>query len=778
MKNITFFFFAFFFLAFFNAANSQSGGQSPVSGLGYAPDSNYVIYSQFYKGRNGVALWVHKDSINWWTPNDSIITPNDSIIYVGIGGNDATAIKGSRIKYWRTIDAALSAASEKDLIYHFTQDTQTINTGNHPWVSIISIGAIANNGISSLFTGNPPSGNFVFSFNEYTGRRFVTAAAAVTDTAFIAFSCNKCTSIPSNLSKYGAYDIETMINPTEINGGQMLPQLAEGRQTSIHIGNLKSDYQFQNNALLWASFGDDAGQTNSNHSTLNIKIDNADIFAKTRNIGLFYSYWTNASGDYNTNLKLDVGNVSYKSIYTTTDISPYSLYATITTNAPNSLGVFNPGQLPGSSQNTLNLQNVYSEGPVGLGRSAQKVNIKGRFPRTRAIDIVEAITAKCEISLNVVCDSSHVVSVLNGTTGNGEIIVSGRMETKKAATGVIYSTKDFYLENAELINDGATPAIIAPTPITVYVRGDLYMNSDSIDPDVTFRKIEYGYSYPRASQKWDTQTIIDSLYLAFTSGTDGNGIISALPAGNVAINAASHNLDITSAGNITQTGSGSATYRFNLYPSSSLPVLLEQTSAGDTAYLQLRASLGRATLRATQDIYLEAANSVFVSTLEGSSTGIVSARPTGELIRRERAFVNASINTDTFTVALSPTEINLPFNDDVSEGFNVSGDSLIYTGTDTAYFEIGYQQNIEFLESATGTYRLNLSVYQNGVNIPRSEMEHLIYFRNTTTEPILTAGKTFIVQLINGDVLNIRQNGTTGINAAIHNLSITANKIE
>lgn len=770
MKNLTVFFLAFFFLAFFNSAQSQQGSQNPVGGLSYAPDSNYVIYSQFYKGRNGVALWVHKDSIDWWTPNDSII-------YVGTGGNDATAIKGSRVKYWKTIDAALSAASEKDLIYHFTKDTQTINTGLHPWVSIISKGTIANNGVSTLFSGNPPSGNFVFSFNEYTGRRFVTTATPITDTAFIVLSCNKCTSIPSNLSKYGSYDVKTMVNPTEINGGQMLPQLAEGRQTSINIGNLKSDYQFQNNALIWSAFGNEGGQANANHSTLSIKIDNADIFAKNQNIGLFYSHWDNASGDYNTNLNLEVVNLSYKSLYTTNDLSPYSLYASITISAPNSLGVWNPDQLPDSSQNTLILNNVYSEAPVGFGKSAQKAMIKGRFTRTRAVDIVEDITAKCEINLNVVCDSSHVVSILRGVTGSGKLTISGRMETKKAATGVIYSTKDFYLENAELINDGITPCIVANTPITVYVIGDLYMNSDSINSNVTFQKIEYGYLDPTNSKYNDTQKIINNIAALVAGGSNIYTIDGSL-SGDRTVTGASNSLDFTGMENFTVTGSGSATYRFNLYPSSSLPVLLEQTSAGDTAYLQLRASLGRATLRATQDIYLEAASGVFVSTLEGSSTGIVSARPTGELIRREEAFFNAYFISDTITVAVSETEINSTFLNGVSPSFTVSGDSIIYTGTDTAYFEIGYYTEAEVLESATGTYVLELSCYKNGAKVFPSESWHRVYFTATESQGVQSVTKRFTTQLVTGDVLNIRQNGTTGISAALHNFSFTGQKLQ
>lgn len=573
MKNITFFFFAFFFLAFFNAANSQSGGQSPVSGLGYAPDSNYIIISKLYRGRNGVAVWMHKDSIDWLEG----FTPG-SVIFVGANGTP----------------------TESNYRFHFDSLRSTLMIG-------------ANNNTS----------------------------------------------------------------PTR----------------SIHI------YKHLANTA-WASY------VYIQNDTINSA--NSSVAMSTTNVEgvIGGNEWNFFSSQKNPTINF-IGNI----------INPSTSKA----------GTGTAGMSFGMRDRTTG--------------SVLPLTTKPAFIFYNGTDGFTAPYNMC------------MIVGAGRRTGAGETNITGGHDVEFP----FYTTSRNNYATDPNVSHIYYPDQYGHMLLTLFSNGNV--------------------TNPSTASTSTLQTALNSIYSAATTGVNifnSNGSLTA----NRTLAGTNFNLDFTGMGNFTATGSGSATYRFNLYPSSSLPVLLEQTSAGDTAYLQLRASLGRATLRATQDIYLEAASSVFVSTLEGSSTGIVSARPTGELIRRERAFVNASINTDTFTVALSPTEINLPFNDDVSEGFNVSGDSLIYTGTDTAYFEIGYYQNIEFLESATGTYRLNLSVYQNGVNIPRSEIEHLIYFQNTTTEPILTAGKTFIVQLINGDVLNIRQSGTTGIDTAIHNLSITANKIE
>jgi len=729
MKNITFFFFAFFFLAFFNAANSQSGGQSPVSGLGYAPDSNYIIISKLYRGRNGVAVWMHKDSIDW------VGIKYDSVLFVS--NNGLTGTPGSITEPFTGIQEAIEYAYNNNMTSAkiFVLDGADYDLGNI-YIDSIPIRIETQGGISNFRAAGLNSliiqarkisnfnaiGNSSIHFQADTIQTNSNSRTVETGAGEIVINCN--TFLASGIIKgsgtNGTYEKTSLtINCVNYVANQQPWFFAA-------FGSCKlSSIVFKCEKYIWNHSSPIIGEYYASLDSIRVYIEIGELIAPvSRTQGILYFAPTAGGGSGGTTgmiLDVHIGQA----------IGNFRILDYLENN----------GASAGNGKISITIDNFISTLTSGtwfansVGALYDTLTLSGNYYST--VPMFNSTTWNFNVRIknaNIFCNQSS--PVIRSTSGSG---------------------RKLEIENSIISNNGSS-AIIDFASAKIIKVNDAYTYGPLIsDPQVTFTRLnEMGLS-----------TITANIY-----NTDG-----ALTA-NRTVTGSSFNLGFTGMGNFTATGSGSATYRFNLYPLSSLPVLLEQTSAGDTAYLQLRASLGRATLRAAQDIYLEAENSVFVSTLEGSSTGIVSTRPTGELIRRERAFVNASINTDTFTVALSPTEINLPFNDDVSEGFNVSGDSLIYTGTDTAYFEIGYYQDIEFLESATGTYRLNLSVYQNGVNIPRSEMEHLIYYQNTTTEPILTAGKTFIVQLINGDVLNIRQNGTTGINAAIHNLSITANKIE
>lgn len=817
MKNITFFFFAFFFLAFFNAANSQSGGQSPVSGLGYAPDSNYIIISKLYRGRNGVAVWMHKDSTNWLGG----IEYNNHVFLSQNGNNNGKLGRFDKpfADPWAAQDSFPGETNLSFLAYQgnysYTAPYDAANTQALTKTDTFRLIALPGANFEMLnataqlrtfitdvsgsttqerhiYIDAPES---VFNFTDIQSLSF--PISVYNKESSLIFRARKFTQTGGRMinslgaAKYARVEIDSLYTSGGVALGVAHDFSTTGTDTTtrdieISLGEVYCDGTTDVTAALRMQAGENTRGLVDTLSRITIKAKTL----RTPLTGGVMIWYSDSSSFINSTAYIDVEN------YYSNAAAEYFVTSKTSRNGQKQ-SQFKNSQILVKSKNVntggklikLGWEDTVKDTLELSGNTVFEIDIQNATAQGSVPIYLSKVILKDNATLKINCDNcqfntSPAIIIRRCNIPDGtKIVFSGLYQT--SATGELVSIENnntdltgLTFENAVFLNNGVSEWIQASGATTINGASGLWSNSDStINVTIQANKL-WSFQYPGNANFYDLQTVIDSLYNAFSSGSDGNGIISALPAGNVAINAASHNFDITSAGNITQTGSGSATYRFNLYPSSSLPVLLEQTSAGDTAYLQLRANLGRATLRATQDIYLEAASSVFVSTLEGSSTGIVSARPTGELIRRERAFVNASINTDTFTVALSPTEINLPFNDDVSEGFNVSGDSLIYTGTDTAYFEIGYYQNIEFLESATGTYRLNLSVYQNGVNIPRSEMEHLIYFRNTTTEPILTAGKTFIVQLINGDVLNIRQNGTTGINAAIHNLSITANKIE
>lgn len=166
----------------------------------------------------------------------------------------------------------------------------------------------------------------------------------------------------------------------------------------------------------------------------------------------------------------------------------------------------------------LDINELSSDKTIGIVSCSDSFNISvnvenGTFSQTRAV-VIQSITndnAKININSNFLCRKSNVISVLS-TDNTTDITISGRHETQQPRQPVIYAAQNITLENVELVNDGATPAILAPTPITVYVRGNLYMNSDIIHPNVTFVKIDYGYTNPTNIQHEDTQTILDSLF--------------------------------------------------------------------------------------------------------------------------------------------------------------------------------------------------------------------------------------------------------------------------
>ena len=328
--------------------------------------------------------------------------------------------------------------------------------------------------------------------------------------------------------------------------------------------------------------------------------------------------------------------------------------------------------------------------------------------------------------------------------------------------GLNTMTTPAYIGNSTFIRNANNPTaggsvFLASNPVTVYTSG-LYSNETIPDANITFTAIT---QHPTPSAGANIYNSDNTL------------------TGNRTLTGGSNNLTFTDMGNLTATGSGSATYQFNMYPLSSLPILLEQSIAGvDTAHLQLRANLGRATLRATQDIYFEAATAIYASTLEGSETGIISVRPNGEIIRREKAFCSLGTVTHSLTVALSDTELNNTWTTYVNENFNVSGDSVIYSGTDTAYFSISYFADIEFTETLTGSYRIDLKVSKNGAVMANSVSEHLVYYTAAETEPIQLAGKTFQTLMTPGDVFVIEQSGTTGAGVDLQNIVFNANKIQ
>lgn len=725
MKNLTVFFFAFFFLAFFNSAQSQQGSQNPVGGLSYAPDSNYVIYSQFYKGRNGVALWVHKDSVNW------VNIKYDSVLF--ISNNGLAGVPGSITQPFNGIQEAIQYAYDNSMT---AAKIVVIDGGNYDvgglYIDSIPIqietqGEVFNfriAGLNSVSINARKISDFnlignsdVFLYADTiqlnsenrtmeTGLGSITVRAKTIIASFLIKSAGLGTPGKTSLDLY-CTDYYAFDGPW-LNGGYNATQ----KHQTIKFKCV--NYYWNHNSDIIGCY-----QSNLDSSTLFFEVDRILPSSASINSGMIYWQPDGGSGSTtNYNLFFNVGQY----------VGPGKIFAYTQGKAANR-GKLNINFKNYRYTGTSNV--LYTGGPGVI----DSVYISGKYYSEvpffdGGVYPINTIFENAEIYAN------QSLPVIRSTLGTGSSIT---------------------VNNSILSNDGKSAIFDFANAKIVRVNSAFTYGPLIADPQVTFsRRQELGLS-----------TITSNIY-----NTDG-----AL-TGNRTVTGASNSLDFTGMGNFTATGSGSATYRFNLYPSSSLPVLLEQTSAGDTAYLQLRASLGRATLRATQDIYLEAANSVFVSTLEGSSTGIVSTRPTGELIRREEAFFNAYFISDTITVAASETEINSTFLDAISPSFTISGDSIVYNGTDTAYFDIGYYTEAEVLESATGTYLLELSCYKNGVKVFPSESWHRVYFTATESQGVQSVTKRFTTQLVTGDVLNIRQNGTTGISAALHNFSFTGQKLQ
>lgn len=142
-----------------------------------------------------------------------------------------------------------------------------------------------------------------------------------------------------------------------------------------------------------------------------------------------------------------------------------------------------------------------------------KINIEigdAVFRNTRGIQVSNPDPVGSETRVNCRNCVSEQNAVILSYGSSGMLGISGRYETEKAGRPVIYTEKDIYIENAQLYGDGTYPCIQASAPVTVYVRGDLYMNSDSIHPNITFQKIEYGYDDCNGDFI-DTQTILDAL---------------------------------------------------------------------------------------------------------------------------------------------------------------------------------------------------------------------------------------------------------------------------
>lgn len=685
----------------------QQGSQTPVGGLSYAPDSNYVIYSQLYRGRNGVAVWTHKDSINWVPSVDQNETLISSLT-IGVGLEEIKIVGNYGYIVNRLANAFyiidLSDPENPALIGQFDDDN--VDTLRAPR----SLDVIGN---YAYVQNYPTNGVTKINIQDKTNPIPEIINGANGGYALRVTCCAGFTA-DFNGNRFVSWDLETLtpLDSVSTPGSPMhISIIGDVAYVSGNSTNIYSiDISDPKNMVVLDTFSDPA-KTNNSGSYVNDK----------------YLYTV---GEYSDNLSIfDISDPYNNTLLSSTTIAELNVPVYIMVS--DSIAYIN--NFTGAAISKIDVSNPSN--PVLLSNISTG---SGSY----AMDFFNRYVANVNYS-------SGTLQIFNGPYFASKNIIAGNLVSTNIKTEQITTTKDIRTNG------------LFSGPGGLRTTGCLYGLVED----------------PTTSSNNPLNTALSNIAALVAGGTNLYTTNGAL-TGNRTVTGSSFNLDFTSMGNFTATGSGSATYRFNLYPSSSLPVLIEQTSAGDTAYLSLQASLGRATLRATEDIYLQATTALYAEPLEGSSTQIVSARPTGEMVRREEAFFNAYFITDTFTVSASETEINSTFVDAISPSFTISGDSIIYTGTDTAYFDLGYYTEAEILETATGTYLLEISCYKNGLKVFPSESWHKVYFTAAETEPVQSVSKRFYTQLVNGDVLNIRQNGTASISAALHNFSFTGQKIQ
>jgi len=296
-------------------------------------------------------------------------------------------------------------------------------------------------------------------------------------------------------SRAGIYSTSRNGNKIDFNIGYF-----ESNQVTTIDGN-KAELIRQGDAF--------AGPQDS--TMLNISIDNlyatdvARVFSNAHN------------GQYqNTLLNLTIDNCFVFFTGSTVDSTITEQSAGLTTsNNLNFIGLYASDYSDYTAN--LNLENIQSDKYIYVAdngpNSLININIgNAKFQNSRAIQFSNPDPVGSISNLSCGRCISDVNAPVTVYGSNGTINIRGRYETEKANRPVIYTQKDLFLEDCYLINDGTYPAIEASTAVTIYVSGNLYMNSDSIHPNVTFVKLDYGYTNPINAEFESTQIILDSLY--------------------------------------------------------------------------------------------------------------------------------------------------------------------------------------------------------------------------------------------------------------------------
>ena len=643
MKNTTIFkkavIFSAFFFAFFEGF-AQGGSQSPVAGIGYAPGNDYVILSQLYKGRNGVAIWTNK--------NDVFSTSeNLNIFFISESGNNSTAEIGNPFKQYDNLIPAKDTAVSNgiDSAFFYIQKSNLTYSGPYsttfPNVSRINPPGYSNfylqDGTNLYFSGNTNIWQYftdidnnvlVASYNPSTFNLNAPNASIYENSSTNSYPLsfyNAQSSVKVRLQKlslgtsastakgaifssgYADVEIDTIHSTGMVGIGIAVGRDSSGEASGAHKRNISikvKDYKTTggspNNGLNCSIRyqPDGTGTFVDSLSTIKMDFEKVDIASD----GIMYAIRGDTAKflDIETNIqKAEIaGNVIY-------------IYA----RDGGGNGVYQNSSL------RLNMGDVNAGSPIVLGRGRLILDSSEIVINTEQgfYDDSETIPYQASGSTFQMYNHSALrfnydncsliqpykfISFLSDSTNRIEF--KGNYTVRTAGKSVLefQSMNDSVFIQGAFYNDGVTPAISSTTPLTVYLTGEVYFNSPNFDPDVTFVKLDYGYLDPTTSNYDDTQTILNNIASLVSAGNNIYNTDDALTA-NRTVTGANFNLQFSNVAAFRANGAGTANWRIDFFPNSSLPSILEQIVGTDTANVEFIASLGRSILKGTQEVFIE-----------------------------------------------------------------------------------------------------------------------------------------------------------------------------
>lgn len=201
----------------------------------------------------------------------------------------------------------------------------------------------------------------------------------------------------------------------------------------------------------------------------------------------------------------DLSNIDFRLKSNVRDITPQNAYAPFSSGFQ-VYGYMSMTGNPGAtfaasdtSQLFFDYKNIKSDAPVYIGytgnESEVKVNLSNAvFKKTRALEIDKRSTNPRSIGNsqtiflhldNVICDSSHVISILSEASDNYNIIITGNIRTKGVGVPVIYTNQNLILKDLYIENDGTVPLISAANAVTVTLENVTFSNPLK-DPEVSY----------------------------------------------------------------------------------------------------------------------------------------------------------------------------------------------------------------------------------------------------------------------------------------------------